>query len=508
MGKERFYIDERQIDDRIFEGGRGLGKMINRNFANLNINPCKMCMPMGAAIAFHGIENSMMMLHGSQGCSAYMRTHITTHYSEPFDIASSSLHENATIHGGTNNLKKGLHNLIQVYNPKIIGISTTCLAETIGEDLNRIVKEFKAERDTSGIHIIMTNTPGYGGTLYEGYFTALCDIVRQVAKPGLRHRRVNIIMSHISPGDVRNMKDMLEAFGIDYIMLPDISSTFDAPFSREFHRIPKGGTRYRDIEMMASAKATIEIGVTIPRNISPGKYLEHEFGVPYHHCPIPIGIENTDLFINLLSELSRRPIPKKMMEERGRLVDGMIDSHKLNGEIKALIYGEPDLIYSVSCLCLENGIEPSIISTGSQSTLLRSLLEDRLAGSVINALILDDTDFETIGKYALERNVNLLIGNSSGKQITEKYGIPPVRIGFPIQDRYGGQRLVYTGYNGSLKILDDIGNTVLAKKFGMHREIMRERYYRKASDVQTEDSASSMRDTEGHSSSSTGLRTR
>lgn len=451
--------------------------MKTRNYVNLNVNPCKMCMPMGAAIALRGLENSMMMLHGSQGCSAYMRTHLTTHYSEPFDIASSSLHENATIHGGTNNLKKGLKNLIRIYNPKIIGISTTCLAETIGEDVNRIVKEFKAENDVAGIHIITTNTPGYGGTLYEGYFTALRDVLRQVAKPTLRHGRVNVIMPHISPGDVRNIKDMFGAFGIETIMLPDISNTFDAPFSRQFSRIPKGGTTYKEMQMMASARATLEIGITIPENISPGKYLEEAFGVPYYHCPIPIGIENTDLFIKLLSEFSSRPVPRRIMEDRGRFVDGMIDSHKLNGEIKAVIYGEPDLVYSVTCLCLENGIEPAVVSTGSQSARLRELLKDRLAGS---ASILDDTDFETIEKHALERQVNLIIGNSNGKQMTEKHGIPPVRIGFPIQDRYGGQRLVYTGYNGSLKLLDDISNTILAKKFGTHRKIMKDRYYGEA----------------------------
>ncbi len=452
--------------------------MKKRNFENLNINPCKMCMPMGAAIAFHGIENSMMMLHGSQGCSAYIRTHITTHYSEPFDIASSSLHENATIHGGANNLKKGLKNLIRIYNPQIIGVSTTCLAETIGEDLNRIIKEFESENDTTGIHIITTNTPGYGGTLHEGYYTTLLDIVRQTTKPGIRHQRVNVIMPHVCPGDVRNIKEILESFGINYIMLPDISYTFDAPFSREFNRIPVGGTRYRDIQMMATSRASLEIGVTIPDNISPGQFLEHEYGVPCYRCPIPIGIDNTDRFMVTLSDLSQKSIPNKIIEDRGRLVDGMIDAHKLNGGIKALIYGEPDIVYSISCICFENGIEPSIISTGSQSALLKMELSGKLACSCAQALILDDTDFETIEKHALEKEVNLIIGNSTGKQITEKYGIPPVRIGFPINDRFGGQRLVYTGYNGSLKLLDDISNTLLAKKFGMHRKIMRDRYYR------------------------------
>ena len=95
----------------------------NRNFVNLNMNPCKMCMPMGAVIAFRGLERCMTILHGAQGCNAYMRTHLTTHYSEPIDIASSSLHENSAIYGGVKNLKKGLVNIIKLYTPKVIGVS-------------------------------------------------------------------------------------------------------------------------------------------------------------------------------------------------------------------------------------------------------------------------------------------------------------------------------------------------------------------------------------------------
>ncbi len=452
--------------------------MNNRNFVNLNVNPCKMCMPMGAAIALRGIENSMMMLHGSQGCNAYLRTHLTTHFSEPIDIASSSLHENATIHGGGDNLKKGLKNLIQLYKPTFIGIATTCLAETIGEDVVRIAKEFKAENDLGQVEIIATNTPGYGGTLYEGYFRTLRDVVRHAVRRSARHERVNVVMPHVSPGDVRNIKAILRGFGIDAIVFPDISNTFDAPFSRDFSRIPKGGTSRADIASMGGARATLEIGATIPAQFSPGRYLEDHFGVPLLRCPIPIGVANCDAFMRVLSQLAQRPAPEQHVEDRGRLIDGMIDLHKLSGEIRALVYGDPDLVYSVTGLCTENGIAPAVLSTGSASPLFRGLVDGLLAEADQTSVVLDDTDFETIERHALQNDVNLIIGNSTGKQLTEKYAIPPVRIGFPINDRFGGQRLVYTGYAGSLKLLDDIVNAVLAKKFGMHRVAMRERYLR------------------------------
>ena len=53
---------------------------MSKNLVNLNVNPCKMCMPMGTANAFYGIQKCMSILHGSQGCSTYMRLYLAHHF--------------------------------------------------------------------------------------------------------------------------------------------------------------------------------------------------------------------------------------------------------------------------------------------------------------------------------------------------------------------------------------------------------------------------------------------
>lgn len=70
------------------------------NCCNVNENPCNMCMPMGGILAFKGLEQSMVIIHGSQGCATYMRRHMAEHFNEPVDVASSSLNEKGTIYGG------------------------------------------------------------------------------------------------------------------------------------------------------------------------------------------------------------------------------------------------------------------------------------------------------------------------------------------------------------------------------------------------------------------------
>ena len=143
------------------------GGRMSMNLVNLNVNPCKMCMPMGSVSAFYGIKGCMTLLHGSQGCSTYIRRHMATHYNEPVDIASSSLTEQGTVFGGEKNLVKGLENLISLYQPEVIGVATTCLAETIGEDIPRMIRDFLISHPEHDVKIIPVSSCGYSGTQYE-----------------------------------------------------------------------------------------------------------------------------------------------------------------------------------------------------------------------------------------------------------------------------------------------------------------------------------------------------
>ena len=436
-----------------------------------------MCMPMGGSIAFKGIENCMVMMHGSQGCSTYIRRHMATHYNEPVDIASSSLNEKGTVYGGANNLKQGLKNIIKMYTPKMIGIVTTCLAETIGEDIQRIVEEFKVEENIKDVEFVAVSTPGYGGSQFEGYYIALRRTLEQLVKDAKPSDKVNVIVGNMTPGDIREIRSIIETFNIPYTLFPDISNTLDSPYLERYKRIPEGGTSIDEIEGMGGAIATIEMGMMVSEEFSPGKYLEQKFGVPLYKCPLPIGLENTDEFVELLSKISRKPTPLSLQQDRGRMLDGMIDSHKYNAEGRAVIFGEPELVYSVTKLCLENGVFPALIATGANTSKLSELLASDFIHYEEKSVIIEDTDFDTIMKYIEKVKPNIAIGSSDGRCITERYGIPLVRVGFPVHDRVGGQRQVFVGYKGSIRFLDDITNTLLEIKHDGYRKEMFERYF-------------------------------
>ena len=446
--------------------------MTKRNYAT--VNPCVMCQPMGSALAFKGIENTMVLYHGSQGCSTYMRLHLAHHFREPVDIASSSLSERGAVYGGRESLKKGLRNVINRYNPKVIGVATTCLAETIGDDVPAIIREFKEEEGIGDdlekdIIIIPVSTPSYGESHVSGYIKALEAVVRRFAEHQGEERAVkipngklNLIpVESLSPADVRELKEILEATVGDYIFLPDISETFDAPLSDNLPKIAPGGTPLSKIADMPSSRASLGLGI-VSKNLAL-EYLKESRGVPGHSVPIPIGLSETDTFFTGLVNILGCPIPEKYQKERGRLLDAMVDVHKYLYGVKAAVYGDPDMVFSLTTFMLELGMHPILVATGSRSRDFGMRIKQifKEIRPELKPVVLDGIDFDSLNDAVRDCSPDILIGNSNGRYIAKARGIPLVRVGLPIHDRVGAQRILNVGYRGALELLDRITNSIL-----------------------------------------------
>ncbi|EEX13743.1 nitrogenase molybdenum-iron protein beta chain [Citreicella sp. SE45] len=100
----------------------------------LTVNPAKACQPLGAVFASQGYEATMPFVHGSQGCVAYYRSHLSRHFKEPSSCVSSSMTEDAAVVGGLNNMVDGLANTKALYNPKMIAVSTTCMRSLLNTE--------------------------------------------------------------------------------------------------------------------------------------------------------------------------------------------------------------------------------------------------------------------------------------------------------------------------------------------------------------------------------------
>ena len=197
-------------------------------------NACKLCNPLGASLAFRGVEGAVPFLHGSQGCATYMRRYIISHFNEPIDIASSSLGEKNAVYGGGANLKLGLKNVTEKYHPALIGIATTCLTETIGDDVKMLLFQYRQEfMQDGGPLLVHVSTPSYSGTHMEGFHAAVRALVEQLTVAAEPNGTVNILPGFLSAADLRSLKAVVPDGGLTATVLPDFSETLDGPARRD-----------------------------------------------------------------------------------------------------------------------------------------------------------------------------------------------------------------------------------------------------------------------------------
>ncbi|MDD3078358.1 MAG: nitrogenase component 1 [Paludibacter sp.] len=413
-------------------------------------NSCKLCAPLGASLVFKGIEGCVPLLHGSQGCATYIRRYMISHFKEPVDIASSNFSEESTIYGGSRNFITGIDNIIKQYKPTVIGIASTCLSETIGEDIPGHIRHYQEANEGNGKTLptfIHASTPSYAGSHAEGFHNTVLATIKTLAEYEKAGSHVTILPGMVSPADLRYLKELLSDFGIKFTLFPDYSETLDNEYTAEYQLIPTGGTPIHEIQRIGNSKAVIEFGSMFNKTAlrskdkgtiqTAGEWLESTHYIKNHQMPLPIGIAATDRFIAALKDITGLELPEYHRKERGRLVDSYVDGHKYIFGKKALLYGEIDLVEALAEWCREIGIEPYYIKS---------------------------TDFETLRAEANNIKPDFLLGNSKGYYIARERGIPLVRVGFPIHDRVGANRMHHIGYRGTQELFDRVVNTLLEYK--------------------------------------------
>lgn len=440
-------------------------------------NACKLCAPLGASMVFKGIRGCVPLIHGSQGCATYIRRYMISHFKEPVDIASSSFSEETTIFGGNKNFNMGIDNIIKQYQPEVIGIASACLSETIGENIPGLIREYRTVHSGKRLPVFVNaSTPSYQGTHMDGFHEAVASVVASLAEAGTQGTHINIFPGFVSPEDIRHLKDVLTEFALDYVLFPDYSDSLDNPNWKEYHIIPEGGTPIPDIRRTGTAKASIEFGHI--QNLgglngriresktafTAAQWLEKSCMVKDYRLGMPIGINETDRFFKVLEEISGKPTPLRYTRQRGRLIDAYVDGHKYVFGKRAIVYGEEDLVIGMVAFLTEIGIEPVLVASGGESGILKTEIDKITEKRGVEIKVVNGMDFETINEMADELKPDIIVGNSKGYYIARRMGIPLVRIGFPIHDRVGAQRLQHLCYQGAQQLFDRITNALIEYK--------------------------------------------
>ena len=445
-------------------------------YPNATTNACKLCTPLGACLAFRGVAGAIPFLHGSQGCATYIRRYLISHFREPMDIAASNFSEASTVFGGGANLRTGLANVLRQYQPSLVGLATTCLSETIGEDMPGHLREFHEQSgDAVTPPIVTVSTASFRGTHMDGFYSAVRALVESLAVSPLDQplqnipwpidQPVGIFPGMVSPADLRELKRLVAAMQLPLTLLPDYSDTLDGPSWADYEKLPAGGTTVEAIRALGCARASLEFGrVLAGASHTAGTFLAEKHGVPLHRIGLPVGLRETDRFLEILGTLSGQPMPAALEAERGRLVDSWVDGHKYVFEKRAVVYGEEDLVVGLASLLTEIGIVPVLCASGGRSRRLAGALRAAEPGLDERTVIREGADFATIAAEAAALKPDFLIGSSKGYGLARQLDIPLIRCGFPIHDRIGGQRILHVGYAGAQALFDRIVNALLDRK--------------------------------------------
>lgn len=458
-----------------------------KNFSReaLTVNPAKACQPLGAVFVAVGFEGTMPFVHGSQGCVAYYRSHLSRHFKEPSSCVSSSMTEDAAVFGGLNNMIDGLANTYSMYKPKMIAVSTTCMAEVIGDDLNGFITNARNKGSVpEDFPVPYAHTPAFVGSHITGYDNALRGILSNFWEGKVRtaNGKINFIggFDGYTVGNLREIKRIFDLMGVEYTLLADNSEVFDTPADGEF-RMYDGGTTLVDTEAALNAKATISMQQFCTEKTIGYIAEKGQEVAAFNH---PVGVAATDKFLMEVSRLTGKAIPAELAKERGRLVDAIADSSAHIHGKKFAIYGDPDLTLGLASFLMELGAEPvHVLSTNGGNEWLakmEALFESSPFGKGCHAYA--GKDLWHMRSLLFTEPVDFLIGNTYGKFLERDTGTPLVRIGFPIFDRHHHHRYPVWGYQGGMnalvtildKIFDEMDkNTNIASKTDYSFDIIR-----------------------------------
>ncbi len=444
----------------------------------LTIDPAKACQPLGAVLCSLGFANTLPYVHGSQGCVAYFRTYFNRHFKEPVACVSDSMTEDAAVFGGNNNLNNGLQNAHALYKPQAIAVSTTCMAEVIGDDLSAFIANAKKDGFIDpAVPVPYAHTPSFIGSHITGWDNMFEGFAREYTdktdardyQPG-RNGKINLVAGFETYlGNFRVLKRMMDQMGVGYSLLSDPSDVLDTPADGEY-RMYAGGTTQDE---MRDAPNAIDTLLLQPWHLlKTKKMVQENWRQPATPVDVPLGLEATDRLLMTLSRLTGKPIPDALTLERGRLVDMMLDSHTwIHGKSYGL-YGDPDFVMGMTKFLLELGCEPTVILCHNANKRWQKEMKKVLAASPYGqeSEVYINCDLWHFRSLMFTRKPDFMIGNSYGKFIQrdtralgEQFEVPLIRIGFPIFDRHHLHRIATWGYEGAMTVLTTLVNATLEK---------------------------------------------
>ncbi|BAY14943.1 nitrogenase molybdenum-iron cofactor biosynthesis protein NifN [Anabaenopsis circularis NIES-21] len=414
---------------------------------SVTVNPLKQSQAIGATLAFLGLKGMLPLLHSSPGCSAFTKSPLAQHLREAIPLSSTAMTEVSTIMGDEDKVEQAIVQMVQRYQPEIVGLCTTGLTETKGDDLRRLTKDIRHRYpELDNLPIVLVSTPDFKGTLQDGFAAAVESIVKEIPQNsgGCYLQQVVVLASSaFTPADIEQVKEIIAAFGLQAIAIPDLSGLLDSQWDHNYNGITGSGTTLAELQQIGHSVFTLALGESMR---GAAKILEQRFNIPYEVFSELTGLGATDRFLQALADISGHHVPEKYRRQRRQLQDLMLHTHTYFGGKRVSVALEPDLLLSIVTFLQSMGVHIHTAVTTTRSPVLEKL-------TIPCVTIGDLEDFEQMAVGS-----DLLIANSYTTTISKRLNIPLYRQGIPIFDRLGHALSIKVGYQGTKQLLLDIAN--------------------------------------------------
>ncbi|MBY2918669.1 nitrogenase iron-molybdenum cofactor biosynthesis protein NifN [Rhizobium leguminosarum] len=418
------------------------------------VNPLKSSQPLGAAFAFLGIDGAIPLLHGSQGCTSFALALLVRNFNEAIPLQTTAMNEAAIIVGGADRLEEAILSLKARIRPRLIGICTTASVEARDEDVVGDVENIKRRRaiELIGTEVVVANTPDFEGAIEEGWSKAVTAMIETITRADKQYRdagKIAILAGcNLTVADIEHLRETAVSFGLDPVILPDVSGALDGSIPEEWMPTTYGGTKVQEIRDLGTAMQCIAIGEHMRRS---AEALQRLTGVPYVLFRSLTGLKNVDRFIRVLAALSRKQTPLNVRRNRMQLQDAMLDGHSHMAGKKIAIASEPDQLFQFSDLFTAMGakIAVAVTTTGTSKVL------EMIPANTVK--VGDLSDLESLAATA-----DLIATHSHGREAAKRLGVPLMRLGLPIFDRVGSQQKLTILYRGTRDVIFDLANIIQA----------------------------------------------
>jgi nitrogenase molybdenum-iron protein NifN len=106
-----------------------MAELVRRSKA-LSVSPLKVSQPVGASLAFLGLDGAMPLMHGSQGCTAFAKVFFVRHFREPIPLQTTAMDQISAVMGADGSIVEALANICKKSPPKVIGLVSTGLGSS------------------------------------------------------------------------------------------------------------------------------------------------------------------------------------------------------------------------------------------------------------------------------------------------------------------------------------------------------------------------------------------